>query len=508
MSDKQAKLSANKENHGDLLKNINQDFYESGLAGIVEANEIGLEEDQALPFRPESMSVSPMINLNRMNYANERVNYLYSPTPLNTKLGLKSPGLFQNCKQEADEHLSTSQIGYDTDKYDDVMDLKEFQEDSIFTAGAMFCEDDNLLGTHTIPGKELDMHMEYPQTNINTNIGYINNSMSYNYMTDINNFNIDDKTSAGVSPNINTRFNFRGNMSNDNKFMIPASNKINITNPQDISKELAPKMSANKAPINPFGGLPGKNLTESIDDANGTRCSRGQKVLSVRVRDIVYHKKETSYKEVADTLINDSEYGRDNQGGFYGSTTNKMKSKNKKRARDEQNVKRRVYDAQNVQIAAGVLKKNGKSVLFNESAIGRNYKMEKSSQSKTFLNKEEIINKKKQQLSILCEKLIAIKGLIARNCDNKLSAQVPFPFLQIAPYPGNDTVVALEMQPNYRKLLLQSNNNMVVYGDLEVLVMLNMHNNLMNLVPKELLHNQSQFKIDDQEKLFMSRFSR
>jgi len=65
----------------------------------------------------------------------------------------------------------------------------------------------------------------------------------------------------------------------------------------------------------------------------------------VRVRDIVYHKKETSYKEVADTLINDSEYGRDNQGGFYGSTTNKMKSKNKKRARDEQNVKRRVYDA-------------------------------------------------------------------------------------------------------------------------------------------------------------------
>jgi len=155
------------------------------------------------------------------------------------------------------------------------MDLKEFREDSIFTAGAMFCEDDNLLGTHTIPGKELDMHMEYPQTNINTNIGYINNSMSYNYMTDINNFNIDDKTSAGVSPNINTRFNFRGNMSNDNKFMIPASNKINITNPQDISKELAPKMSANKAPINPFGGLPGKNLTESIDDANGTRCSRG-----------------------------------------------------------------------------------------------------------------------------------------------------------------------------------------------------------------------------------------
>src|SRR3990167_3951318 len=36
------------------------------------------------------------------------------------------------------------------------------------------------------------------------------------------------------------------------------------------------------------------------DDEGGNRCSRGLKVLSVKVRDIVYQKRQTSYKEVAE----------------------------------------------------------------------------------------------------------------------------------------------------------------------------------------------------------------
>jgi hypothetical protein len=42
------------------------------------------------------------------------------------------------------------------------------------------------------------------------------------------------------------------------------------------------------------------------DDDSNARCSRGLKVLSVKVRDIVFQKRQTSYKEVAEALINDA----------------------------------------------------------------------------------------------------------------------------------------------------------------------------------------------------------
>jgi hypothetical protein len=56
----------------------------------------------------------------------------------------------------------------------------------------------------------------------------------------------------------------------------------------------------------------------------------------------------TKYKEVADRLVGEITA----EGGREG--------------RDEHNIKRRVYDALNVLIAAGLLRKEGKSVACNE----------------------------------------------------------------------------------------------------------------------------------------------
>lgn len=98
-------------------------------------------------------------------------------------------------------------------------------------------------------------------------------------------------------------------------------------------------------------------------------------MLSVKVKDIVGEKKKTSYKEVADDLI--------------AEFSNKLKLKKsgevilafnlffkKFQSKDEQNVKRRVYDALNVLIAADILKKDGKTVFCDESLanIGKNSK--------------------------------------------------------------------------------------------------------------------------------------
>lgn len=71
------------------------------------------------------------------------------------------------------------------------------------------------------------------------------------------------------------------------------------------------------------------------------------RILSEKVRDIVCELKETTYKQVAEHLIKDMEATKQNNLEF---------------AKDEQNVKRRVYDALNVLIAANVLRKEGKKV--------------------------------------------------------------------------------------------------------------------------------------------------
>ncbi len=94
------------------------------------------------------------------------------------------------------------------------------------------------------------------------------------------------------------------------------------------------------------------------DDApvKSKRSGKGLKLLSVMVRDIVTQQKNATYKEVAELILRDS-LKRD------------QLNLNKKLdySKEEQNVKRRVYDALNVLIAAGVLIKEGKKVRRNNS---------------------------------------------------------------------------------------------------------------------------------------------
>jgi len=83
----------------------------------------------------------------------------------------------------------------------------------------------------------------------------------------------------------------------------------------------------------------------------------GLKVLSVRVHEIVCEKFKSTYKEVADLLIN--ELALNGKLETSGMKPNKESVKLRK-TKDEKNVRRRVYDALNVLIAAGIIKKEGK----------------------------------------------------------------------------------------------------------------------------------------------------
>lgn len=87
------------------------------------------------------------------------------------------------------------------------------------------------------------------------------------------------------------------------------------------------------------------------------RLAKGLKLLSVTVRDIVNEQKSTTYKEVADIILKDT-INMENMANLPKSSM----------AKEEQNVKRRVYDALNVLISAGVLIKDGKKVRKNDNS--------------------------------------------------------------------------------------------------------------------------------------------
>ena len=96
--------------------------------------------------------------------------------------------------------------------------------------------------------------------------------------------------------------------------------------------------------------------SEDDESHDRRRCNKGLKILSVIVRDIVIEKQITTYKEVADIILRDSI--RDEQLN---------RSHKPELLKEEQNIKRRVYDALNVLISAGILVKDGKKVRKNEN---------------------------------------------------------------------------------------------------------------------------------------------
>ena len=82
---------------------------------------------------------------------------------------------------------------------------------------------------------------------------------------------------------------------------------------------------------------------------------KGLRLLTIIVKDIVMTRKYTTYKEVAEIILDDVNPDKPLDSSQAVVTP------------EEQNIKRRVYDALNVLIAAGVLIKEGRYVRKNRS---------------------------------------------------------------------------------------------------------------------------------------------
>ena len=118
---------------------------------------------------------------------------------------------------------------------------------------------------------------------------------------------------------------------------------------------------------------------ESVEEEVGCKkINKGLKLLSIVVRDIVIDKKSTTYKEVAELILKESMQ----EGQLNPNQKSEL-------AKEEQNIKRRVYDALNVLIAAGVLLKNGKRVMEND------------------LQSQQTVNGKRCQLNSMVSKVVS-----------------------------------------------------------------------------------------------------
>ncbi|KAL4511869.1 hypothetical protein ABPG72_012714 [Tetrahymena utriculariae] len=144
---------------------------------------------------------------------------------------------------------------------------------------------------------------------------------------------------------------------------------------------------------------------------------RGLRALSLKVKEIVQEKGSTTYKEVAETLVQNLKAGQ-------------RQLAEKEDIKDEQNIKRRVYDALNVLIASEVIAKKGKKVLAipKTNLAGKclrhdNWKEAKEKQDVLDKQKQKV-NQKKDQIKELARKYVALKNLINRNQSNEKNTQM------------------------------------------------------------------------------------
>jgi hypothetical protein len=144
----------------------------------------------------------------------------------------------------------------------------------------------------------------------------------------------------------------RSNKSKD-RSVFPKSSLLQNDDKFTKSSKSGPKKGIGKILASTSSDSSDGGESDMETKGGSSKQNKGLKLLSVVVKDIVMTRKYTTYKDVANIILHD---GNEPDNGMQTVS------------REEQNIKRRVYDALNVLISAGVLVKDGKKVKKNESS--------------------------------------------------------------------------------------------------------------------------------------------
>ena len=148
------------------------------------------------------------------------------------------------------------------------------------------------------------------------------------------------------------------------------------------------------------------------------------------------------------------------------------------RVREEKNVRRRVYDAMNVLIAAGVLERNGRYVSWKEDW----QTVESDTQTNELDRLRTTVEAKREAVRAMLNRLVAVRHLIDRNAEDapgKPALSMPFLFLATEDSPQNSMSILSSARGN--SLKLKCCKRLYFVEDFQVLLALDLH---------KLSHNQ------------------
>ena len=233
-----------------------------------------------------------------------------------------------------------------------------------------------------------------------------------------------------------------------NLFSTPKPRRINMSASTRASQCITPS-SVHSTPY-----------ADSDAEMETPRSSRGLKHLTSRVKHFLNKRMPTSYKDVAMSLIDDL-----------------IDTAGPERIKEEKNVRRRVYDAINVLIAAGVLEKDGKNVSWKEEWDS----VEIEEKRAQLDEQRKIVEDKKKQLRDVLHKYLAIKHLVHRNsASQETTTAIHFPFIVVstADSPSNSVIfmqMSITVNSNSTALHMKFAKPITLFGDMDVLLELNMH---------------------------------
>jgi len=202
--------------------------------------------------------------------------------------------------------------------------------------------------------------------------------------------------------------------------------------------------------------------------------SKGLRYLSVRVKELVREKGETSYKEVADIMIREILSA---EGGFDDHNDNGAGVGLSHKHKNEKNIRRRVYDALNVLIAADILVRVGKKVRCPDRPMSTgNPELDEKRQLFTTLT--NAVKEKNHELHLLSCKVLAADKLIKRNQKRRdhEDEKIYFPFLVVSTPDDDQNEIDIKVNKTRTQLKLDCSQPFQVYGDVDILLNMGFHN--------------------------------
>lgn len=158
---------------------------------------------------------------------------------------------------------------------------------------------------------------------------------------------------------------------------------------------------------------------------------KGLRGLSLKALQTVVAMGQGTYKEVATRLL----------------ATLAEEGEGLKSANEETNIKRRVYDALNVLISLGLLRKEGRLIVGDRAALSSKPDRKEYNRLRSKLAvKEFVLEEKREKWRETEEKCRGIEGLFRRNQREQLqqsNAVIPFPFIGVLSPDPNWTTVLL-----------------------------------------------------------------